>query len=745
MSALDKLFADGSTIELGNRIGKGGEGEVFAVTSLPGFALKAYLPGVVASRETKIRAMVSANLHSKMASVAFPTKVVVDKGGTFVGFLMRLVPDHKEIHELQTPSSRLRHFPSADYRFLVRTAVNVAKAFGQVHVAGCVIGDINQRSILVSDSATVALIDTDSFQVTQGGQQFLCVVGVPDYTPPELQGQSLKTIVRTPNHDAFGLAVAIFQLLCMDRHPFAGRYKGSGDITIEQAIKEFRFAYSSRDTKMDPPPASVALRDLSPKTAENFERAFSPNGVVSRPTPDQWIDALTELETSLRPCTLNKAHHYSRFASECPWCRMEQAFGVPMFVVRDSTSIHIPKGLMNDTIGFSFNIGAIRAVLTSNPLPLQIAIAIPKPQRNYSTSNDVKNAQTSNGGWSLLANVGKIGLAASFIAMFALPKGIFGVIGMAISFFLITIGGSSKSTGIDIGQKYNIAAEKVRSRIQFLQSNAPVTQAFALKAEIEKKISEYEKLVEDFKDIEKDYNSVRQKEQLDAYLSAHTIRGAKSAKLSVGDVASLASYSFTTAYDAKTRDVQSAYGIGPVKAGRIAAWVKSVESRFQFRVQYTDADRNAIQVKKATIVSRQQGCADSLNKLVEDYRKHAKAVNDYSGGNDVQLQQYVEEVAQAEADLLFLKIAIPGIKPVPPHLTKASSYQPTPQPRYSPRNAPKTSTSTYQATAPSASGTPSCPICGSQMRYRTAKRGHRAGRPFWGCSRYPTCRGTRIV
>jgi ssDNA-binding Zn-finger/Zn-ribbon topoisomerase 1 len=31
------------------------------------------------------------------------------------------------------------------------------------------------------------------------------------------------------------------------------------------------------------------------------------------------------------------------------------------------------------------------------------------------------------------------------------------------------------------------------------------------------------------------------------------------------------------------------------------------------------------------------------------------------------------------------------------------------------------------------------------MRYRTARRGARAGRPFWGCSRFPTCRGTRNI
>jgi ssDNA-binding Zn-finger/Zn-ribbon topoisomerase 1 len=29
------------------------------------------------------------------------------------------------------------------------------------------------------------------------------------------------------------------------------------------------------------------------------------------------------------------------------------------------------------------------------------------------------------------------------------------------------------------------------------------------------------------------------------------------------------------------------------------------------------------------------------------------------------------------------------------------------------------------------------------MVHRTAKSGQRAGQPFWGCSAYPNCRGTR--
>ena len=36
---------------------------------------------------------------------------------------------------------------------------------------------------------------------------------------------------------------------------------------------------------------------------------------------------------------------------------------------------------------------------------------------------------------------------------------------------------------------------------------------------------------------------------------------------------------------------------------------------------------------------------------------------------------------------------------------------------------------------------PHCPKCGSEMVLRTAKRGDNQGGKFWGCSKYPECRG----
>ena len=39
--------------------------------------------------------------------------------------------------------------------------------------------------------------------------------------------------------------------------------------------------------------------------------------------------------------------------------------------------------------------------------------------------------------------------------------------------------------------------------------------------------------------------------------------------------------------------------------------------------------------------------------------------------------------------------------------------------------------------------TPTCPKCGGEMVKRVAKRGSNAGGEFWGCRRYPACRGVR--
>src|SRR5262249_34980868 len=146
------------------------------------------------------------------------------------------------------------------------------------------------------------------------------------YTPPEMQGKRFDHVPRTPSHDNFGLAVLIFQLLFMGRHPFSGRFVGAGEMPLERAIAEYRFAYSVRksETRMEPPPNAPLLSDFPAYLGEAFEKAFGPVGRGDRPAAANWIELLERLEGEIQQCSTNSAHHHVR-SKTCPWCRMEQA------------------------------------------------------------------------------------------------------------------------------------------------------------------------------------------------------------------------------------------------------------------------------------------------------------------------------------------------------------------------------------------------------------------------------------
>ncbi len=49
------------------------------------------------------------------------------------------------------------------------------------------------------------------------------------------------------------------------------------------------------------------------------------------------------------------------------------------------------------------------------------------------------------------------------------------------------------------------------------------------------------------------------------------------------------------------------------------------------------------------------------------------------------------------------------------------------------------------APSTSAPSPPPCPVCGGLMALRTAKKGPRAGSQFWGCAKYPACKGTKPI
>jgi DNA-binding helix-hairpin-helix protein with protein kinase domain len=335
-------------VRLGTELGRGGEGSVYEVAGEASLVAKVYhKTPLTMDHVTKLEAMASRWSESLETISAWPRSMLFDMSHRKpCGILMNKMVGARPLHELYGTTNRRRHFPEVGWHHLVLAARNTAAAFHTMHATHIVVGDVNQGNLLVDKDMRVRLIDCDSFQIARDGKTYNCPVGTPHFTPPELQNLKLREVLRSVNHDRFGMAILIFHLLFVGRHPFAGRYHGVGDLSIEKAIAERRFAFShnKRETLVDPPPASLLLDELPPEIANLFEAAFrggmdGGSEETSRPSPQMWVEQLDALLKRRKQCSFDPSHIYFAQLNKCPWCRIEDAGGPSFFVSGGGTTI----------------------------------------------------------------------------------------------------------------------------------------------------------------------------------------------------------------------------------------------------------------------------------------------------------------------------------------------------------------------------------------------------------------------
>jgi DNA-binding helix-hairpin-helix protein with protein kinase domain len=322
-------------------IAHGGEGSIHAIAGRPGVLAKLYFQQPDAARATKLTAMVRLGSDTLASAAAWPSDLILETtsdGPRVAGFLMPEVKGHREIHQLFSPVERKRHFPQANWKMLALAASNLGRVVAAVHASGSVIGDLNQNNVLVSPRATVYLIDCDSFQFRiDDSTYWTCDVGKEEYLPPELQSANLRGMEREPRHDDFALAVLVFQLLFMGRHPFAGRHGRSGDFGIGAAIADGAYFYGreAHQKGLAPPPGVISADDLSDPLAEAFEQAFLSH---ERPTAARWSELMLDFAESLVACPASPRHSFHPRSGECPWCRLKSSLRVDFFPdIIDST------------------------------------------------------------------------------------------------------------------------------------------------------------------------------------------------------------------------------------------------------------------------------------------------------------------------------------------------------------------------------------------------------------------------
>jgi DNA-binding helix-hairpin-helix protein with protein kinase domain len=615
MPSLTNVYsAAGHSILIGKELGKGGEGSVFAIEGHSQLAAKLYHKDKAADRAEKISAMTSARWHVAATNVAFPIEPLFDQTKHFLGFTMRRVGGHHPIHNLYSPTSRKTSFPKTNsFPFLLRTAANIARALADVHRTGCVVGDINHSGILIADDATSTLIDCDSFQAKTASKLFLCKVGVPEFTPPELQGKRFDQLPRTTNHDSFGLAIIIFNLLFMGRHPFAGTFLGRGDMPLETAIEQFRFAYSVRktETKMAPPPGVPLLTDIPLEMRDAFETAFGHVGAtVGRPKPADWVRLIESAEKQVTQCKSNAAHHYFNSALACAWCRMEATYpGFVAFTAATSSSPFNPRTLTE-------LIAAVRSVPDPGPAPNLPAAMPPFQGQATAAATAVRES------WMGRYVVGILGMLFSFELMhLSAPGPLLGLISFVGSVILAcrqtdataSLRQSSKHAGAAwqtiLNKWTQLAGNQTYLTIQH-EGEELIRRLTLLEGEERTKIANLK---------------IKQRErQLTLFLERYYVSHAKIKGIGNGRKATLRSYGIETAADVVRHRIEGISGFGPAMAGTLIGWRVSLERSFVFNpnqpINPADimAIKNDVARQTGDVVTKLRKCLSNLQQVSSD-------------------------------------------------------------------------------------------------------------------------------
>lgn len=323
----------------------GGEGNVYDIVGQPSLVAKIYKPEMLSpALEEKITAIsrqsVNWNGNLKLYTVP-PIEPLYTDRRAFAGYVMKKLGG-KYVSLCEVYDANVGK--AITYKNKIITAANICVITKLAHDSNVVIGDYNQKNIGVDSSGCVHLFDNDSFQITDNGKTYRCIVGVQAEMAPEIlrtlkkEKADLRTVsmpVYNKYTDYFTMAEHIFHLLMNGAHPFNSRIEASklpdsqtissATISTIEAARRAVFTFARPTAFRKPPEFAPAYEILSPELRACFERAFI-DGLEhpeKRPTPDEFYGALRRYSDGL--VRLSCGHyHYKDYKGPCEWCRLEK-------------------------------------------------------------------------------------------------------------------------------------------------------------------------------------------------------------------------------------------------------------------------------------------------------------------------------------------------------------------------------------------------------------------------------------
>lgn len=293
---------------LGELIGTGGEGNIYR-TAIGRECFKIYHEDRLSrKRQEKITRMLAYSEQMDKQRICWPIEAVYEASSRhmLVGYSM---PDAEALAASGTKTLEevVLSFQTGegeawnwDRKDLLNVCMDILELLSSLHRLDIFVGDLNPKNILVDREGEVFFIDTDSYQF----EDFLCPVGIPEYTSPALWMQDCvySENRRTPEDESFALGRLLYYILFLGDTPYAFRDNRIDMSALRDSIIQRRFKYGSSEPEDD-----YIWLNLSSQMKALFRRTFysKKNEPQNYPTDTEWLNALYEMSNQVKAGTLS--------------------------------------------------------------------------------------------------------------------------------------------------------------------------------------------------------------------------------------------------------------------------------------------------------------------------------------------------------------------------------------------------------------------------------------------------------
>lgn len=296
-------------------LSKGGEGSVYRIPSLPKYCAKIYHKEKRdTERQKKLEFMVKhapKELITPNYIICWPTKLIFDKSGHFLGFVMPLAFDNsilcynicrmkvsKDLSDVWNTCYDRKTKNGLINR--LKILVNIAIPVHAIHSLGkYVLVDFKPQNMLITENGKISMIDLDSVQIKDGGTEFFCPVATPDYLPPELQHDTqLGKRMLSTSCDLFALAVIYYQIL-YGLHPFTVTAKDQNITDLREIIAHDLFPFGTYSHKVAVVPVPHQKFKYLPSQIQNLFRVALGHIPNMRPSAEMWGKTIFTFISSL--------------------------------------------------------------------------------------------------------------------------------------------------------------------------------------------------------------------------------------------------------------------------------------------------------------------------------------------------------------------------------------------------------------------------------------------------------------